>query len=139
MKDLALPPRRIVLTYGRFDLFDQDHAHFLRHLRTMGEEIIVGCTSDSLASQQGRPCQMPYTARRAMLEHCRFVDRVIPHTHAAQFRGDIVNYNVSTLVMGQEDRKLYDSARDLADVQYIPRRFASDQAIEWQPRAAQAF
>ena len=127
--------RRVILTYGRFDLFDQDHAQFLRDLRAMGDELIVGCSSDALALSHGLPCQMPYDARAAMLSHCRFVDRVIAQTHDAQMRTDIVNYNVSSLVMGTEDAGRFDMLQDIADVRHVPRRRATTRAIDWTPQS----
>lgn len=126
-------PRRKVLTYGRFDLFDQDHVRFLRDLSRLGNELIVGCATDDHARAQGRPCQMPYDARRAMLDHCRFVDHVIGLAAAAQIRTDIVNYNVATLAMGLEWRGQFDHLRDVAQVVYLPRRAASEAAISWTP------
>ncbi|NNE53129.1 MAG: adenylyltransferase/cytidyltransferase family protein [Sulfitobacter sp.] len=127
---------RVVLTYGRFDLFDQDHAQFLRSIRGLGDELIVGCASDTLARAQGTPCQMPFEARRAMLTHCRFVDRVIVQTSEAQKRTDIVNYNVSALVMGEEHLARFDHLSDIAEVRYLPRKRASAAAISWQPGRA---
>lgn len=135
MNRAALPRHRTIITYGRFDLFDQDHVQFLRHLGGLGDELIVGCTSDALARAQGNPCQMPYDARRAMLSHCRFVDRVIAETDPAQKRTDIVNYNVGALIMGTEWHGLFDDLRDIANVLYLPRRTASESAVNWVPDA----
>ena len=129
----VLPRYKAVLTYGRFDLFDQDHVHFLRHLSGLGDELIVGCATDDHARSLGTPCQMSYEARRAMLVHCRFVDRVIAETAPAQKRTDIVNYNVSTLAMGTEWQGQLEHLRDVAQVLYLPRRAASAAAISWMP------
>ncbi|KIN60989.1 Glycerol-3-phosphate cytidylyltransferase [Sulfitobacter noctilucae] len=121
---MSAAPRRLprtLLTYGRFDLFHQEHIGFLRKLSTLGTELIVGCTTDALAEASGCPCDMPFAARRAVLENCRFVSRVIAENDPAQKRTDIVNYNVSTLAMGAEHRGALDDLSDIAQVLYVPR------------------
>ncbi len=117
---MSLSPR-VVLTYGRFDLFHQDHIRFLRRAAALGNELIVGCTTDAQASARGLPCRMSFQERRALLESCRFVARVIPETHAAQKRTDIVNYNVCALIMGTDQAGRFDALQDIAQVLYLPR------------------
>lgn len=121
MTFVAARAPRVVLTYGRFDLFHNDHVTFLRKVSMMGSELIVGCTSDAHAEAMGLPCQMPFEERRALLEHCRFVSRVIPETDAAQKRTDIVNYNVCALAMGTEHAGQFDGLQDIAQVLYLSR------------------
>lgn len=121
---VARPAPRVVLTYGRFDLFHQGHVRFLRQLSLLGSELIVGCSTDALAARAGAPCQMPFAERRALLESCRFVDRVIAETSDDQKRTDIVNYNVCTLVMGAEHAGLLDNMQDIAQVLYLTREDA---------------
>lgn len=130
--------RRVILTYGRFDLFDQDHADFLRRLSRLGNTLIVGCATDDSAQAQGRACHLPFEARREMLAYCRYVDRVVPFFHPDQAFTDVVNYDVSALVMGVEDAGLYDHLKDVTEVQYIPRHRASEQAIGWMPEQRRA-
>lgn len=107
---------RVLLTYGRFDPFDQTQIEVLRRLSRMGRELVVGCTSDALARAQGRPCSLPFETRRALLESCRYVSRVIAQTDADQHRTDIVNYNVSTLVVDRRASGEFDHLNDVAQV-----------------------
>ena len=120
---MRLIPRapRVVLTYGRFDLFHQGHVNFLRQANQLGGELIVGCATDDYAMDDGRPCTQDFDARRAILQSCRFVSRVIPHNDHAQMRTDIVNYNACTLVMGAEYTGKLDDMQDIAQVLYLPR------------------
>ena len=120
---------RVMLTYGRFDLFHQDHIRFLRQISAMGQELIVGCATDEHALKMGYPCQMPYDDRRAILESCRFVSRVIAETTFDQKRTDIVNYNVSTLVMGKSQQGQFDGLQDVAQILYLPRLAARKQGV----------
>jgi len=112
---------RVILTYGRFDLFHQGHVGFLRQASQLGGELIVGCATDDYAAALGQPCTMDYDARRALLESCRFVSRVIPHSNGDQKRTDIVNYNVCTLAMGMEHAGAMDDVQDIAQVLYLSR------------------
>lgn len=112
---------RIILTYGRFDGFTQQHVQFLRRVSALGHELIIGCTTDALAAQIGFPCTYRFEDRRAVLESCRFVSRVIAQTSLGQKRTDIVNYNIATLVSGTDQRGQYDDLQDVAQVLYLTR------------------
>ncbi|NNK16247.1 MAG: adenylyltransferase/cytidyltransferase family protein [Sulfitobacter sp.] len=121
---MRIMPRapRVVLTYGRFDEFHQGHVNFLRQANQLGEELIVGCTTDDYAVAGAHPCAQNFDDRRAILQSCRFVSRVIPHNNSAQMRTDIVNYNVCTLVMGTEYVGEMDDMQDIAQILYLPRK-----------------
>ena len=113
-------PHRVVLTYGRFDQFNQQHIKFLRQLSTMGHELIVGCTSDNLANFEDRPCMQGFDARRTTLVSCRYVSRVIAKVTNEQIHTDIVNYNVSLFVMSDNWQGKFDHLRDITQVCYLP-------------------
>lgn len=91
-------PVRNVLTYGRFDGFTTGHALMLGQLARMGD-LIVGCASDALCAATGQASRLPFEARRALLENCRHVARVIPLESWDQRLTDIVNYNVSVFAV----------------------------------------
>ena len=93
-------PATTVLTYGTFDLFHHGHVRLLQRLSQLGDELIVGCSTDEFNAVKGKRCVMPYGQRREILEACRYVARVIPEENWAQKRSDIVNYNVSIFAMG---------------------------------------
>ncbi|MGC1503671.1 MAG: glycerol-3-phosphate cytidylyltransferase [Sulfitobacter sp.] len=112
---------RIILTYGRFDMFNQHHVRFLRRISGIGHELIVGCTTDDLAVQSGLPCENSFEDRRAVLESCRFVSRVIAQTDPEQEHTDIVNYNISTLVLGEDQAGQVDDLQDVVQILYMPR------------------
>lgn len=112
---------RLVLTYGRFDGFDQTHIEFLRLAARLGGELVVGCATDAYAAQTGQPCTQPFEVRRDLLEKCRYVARVIPETSAQQKRTDIVNYNAGLLVMGVADQGRFAHLEDITQIQYLPR------------------
>ena len=65
----------------------------------MGSDLVVGCQSEQFCQRAGRPAHLGFAARRAVLERCRYVSRVIPLETWDQVRSDIVNYNVSVLAL----------------------------------------
>lgn len=113
--------RRIVLSYGRFDCFGLHQGIFLQQAMALGDELIIGCTTDHYTRARGMSCTQPFELRKEMLEHCRYVDRVIPLRDVAQMRTDIVNYNASVLVVAQDDPTAFDTLHDIVQIQYLPR------------------
>lgn len=109
-----------VLTYGSFDMFNQGHVRLLQRLSQLGDSLIVGCATDVLSDLRGTHCTVPFARRRAVLEACRFVSRVIPETSENQKRSDIVNYNVSVFAMGNAQAGQFDDLGDLTRVIYLP-------------------
>ncbi len=114
-------PVTTVLTYGTFDLFHHGHVRLLQRLSQLGDELIVGCSTDEFNAIKGKRCVMPYGQRREILEACRYVARVIPEESWAQKRSDIVNYNVSIFAMGDDWAGHFDDLGDLTRVMYLPR------------------
>jgi cytidyltransferase-like protein len=108
--------RRIVLSYGCFDQFGPRDADFLRQATALGDELIVGCASDAFARSRGLPCVTTFDHRKELLEHCRFVDRVIRLDDGFQIRTDIVNYNASILVVGPEGYAPAENLHDIAQI-----------------------
>ncbi len=110
---------RVVLSYGRFDQFNHYHAEFLRRLSALGDELIIGCATDEFSLFEGGPCIQNFSQRRATLEQCRFVSRVIAEETWDQKHTDIVNYNVSVFAMGAEWTGQFDDLRDITNVHYL--------------------
>ncbi len=112
---------RVVLTYGTFDLFHYGHVRLLQRLSAMGTELIVGCSTDEFNAIKGKTSVMAFEQRRAILESCRYVSRVIPEENWGQKRTDIVNYNVSIFAMGDDWQGKFDDLGDLTSVIYLAR------------------
>jgi glycerol-3-phosphate cytidylyltransferase len=110
-----------VLTYGTFDLFHHGHVRLLQRLSQLGDELIVGCSTDEFNDIKGKRCVMPFSQRREVLEACRYVSRVIPEETWEQKRSDIVNHNVSVFAMGDDWTGHFDDLGDLTRVLYLPR------------------
>lgn len=88
-----------VMLYGRFDCIDWNQISLLKRARTLGDQLIVGLTTDALAIEQGNPCRQPYEERLAVLESLRCVDRVVPQSSMDQAAEDLAAYHVRTLAV----------------------------------------
>ncbi len=135
MTDLS--PRRVVLCYGTFDGFTPTQVKLLQTLASSGEELIIGCPTDAHCAQTGQTPAADFETRRSMLEHCRFVDRVIPQSSDAQTRTDIVNYNVSLLVLDSKDACLIPELSDLVQVRCLSDLAETSGSLAMVPPAQQ--
>lgn len=59
------------------DLFHHGHVEFLRRARTLGDRLIVGLVGDADVTSYKPAPIMTFIERRAVVEACRFVDRVL--------------------------------------------------------------
>jgi pantetheine-phosphate adenylyltransferase len=57
-----------VATGGTFDQFHAGHRRLLEKSFELGDEVVIGLTSDEFARRQGKNPQQPYKQRRAKLE-----------------------------------------------------------------------
>ncbi|MBD3663338.1 glycerol-3-phosphate cytidylyltransferase [Sulfitobacter sp. TSTF-M16] len=110
-----------MLSYGAFDTFGLQDVEFLRKLSRLGDDVIIGCNSDALCDLQGRPARRSFETRKAMLESCRYVSRVICAESHSQRRTDIVNYNVCVFAMADVWQGAFDDLLDITQVIYLPR------------------
>lgn len=115
------PARRTVLSYGTFDLSIPSESEHLRALCNLGDELILGCATDAFADLHGLDTTTDYAQRRVMLEHCRYVDRVIAQKTVGQIRTDIVNYNVCVFAMDEAWEGHFDDLQDITQVIYLRR------------------
>lgn len=127
-------PVRNVLTYGAFDGLTVDHAQWLRRLSRLGSDLIVGCTTDDFCSYLGSPVHTPFKTRRAMLESCRFVSRVIAVDGWEQRWSDIVNHDISILVLPEGARQELEGLDAIVQVLEIPTAWPVPKSD--YPRAA---
>ena len=73
------PYPKVVFTNGCFDVFHLGHLRYLKHCKSLGDELIVGINSDNSVRRlkgTSRPINNQDT-RKEFLEELPFVDRVI--------------------------------------------------------------
>lgn len=113
--------KRVVLTYGTYDLFHVGHLNLLERARALGDELIVAVSTDEFNATKGKRAFFAFEDRRRIVEACRFVDQTIPENDWQQKEHDIKKYQVDIFVMGDDWRGKFDSLSNLCEVVYLER------------------
>src|SRR5699024_6355178 len=112
---------KTVLTYGTFDLLHFGHLEILRRAKELGDELIVGLSTDEFNESKGKKCEFPYEKRKEFLESLSYVDKVIPEDNWEQKVKDVQNYEVDTFVMEHDWEGKFDFLKQYCKVHYFPR------------------
>ena len=112
---------KTVLTYGTFDLFHLGHVRLLRRLAALGDELIVGCSTDEFNHLKKKKSAMSFEHRMEILEACRYVTKVIPERDWDQKQEDIARENVDVFGMGDDWTGKFDHLKEFCEVVYLPR------------------
>ncbi len=113
--------KKVMLTYGTFDMFHIGHLELLKRIKAMGDELIVGVSTDAFNQIKGKKTIIPYTQRAEIVASIKYVDRVTPEESWEQKREDIKRFGVTHFVMGDDWRGKFDDLSDLCEVIYLPR------------------
>lgn len=69
--------KKVVYTYGVFDLFHSGHVELLREAKKLGDRLVVGLFTDEVATGFKRMPVIDFVNRKKVLESCVFTDEVI--------------------------------------------------------------
>jgi glycerol-3-phosphate cytidylyltransferase len=112
---------KTVITYGTFDLFHIGHLRLLQRLSTLGDRLVVGCSTDEFNKLKGKETVISYSERAEILSACRYVDLVFPEENWEQKVNDIKKYNASIFAMGHDWAGKFDFLSEYCEVIYLPR------------------
>lgn len=110
-----------VLTYGTFDLFHHGHLKLLTRLKSLGDRLIVGVSTDEFNTGKGKKTIIPFADRIEIVQSLKCVDLAIPETDWEQKTRDISTYDASILGMGHDWEGKFDELNSLCRVVYLPR------------------
>lgn len=113
--------KKIVITYGTYDLLHIGHINLLKRAKALGDYLIVGLSTDKFNQIKNKDCFLPYEQRKAVLEAIEYVDKVIPEKNWEQKSKDIKKYRVGIFVMGSDWKGKFDNLKEYCDVIYLPR------------------
>ncbi len=113
--------RKVVLTYGTFDLLHKGHVRLLKRAKTLGDHLIVAISSDEFNAIKGKKSYFSYEDRKEILEAMHMVDEVIPETCWDQKIEDVKKHNVDIFVMGSDWEGKFDFLKEYCEVIYLPR------------------
>jgi glycerol-3-phosphate cytidylyltransferase len=113
--------KKIVITYGTFDMFHIGHLKLLKRLKSMGDELIVAVSTDEFNLGKGKKTLIPYDQRAEIVAAIEFVDNVIPEENWEQKISDIQSFDVDLFVMGDDWKGKFDFLKEYCDVVYLER------------------
>ncbi|UTB72793.1 glycerol-3-phosphate cytidylyltransferase [Latilactobacillus curvatus] len=110
-----------ILTYGTFDLLHWGHIRLLERAKSLGDELIVGLSTDEFNAIKHKEAYHSYEHRKYILEAIRYVDQVIPENDWDQKIKDVQKYDIDIFVMGDDWAGKFDFLKDYCEVIYLPR------------------
>ncbi len=113
--------RKVVLTYGTFDMFHVGHLRLLKRAKEFGDELIVAVSTDKFNMKKNKKVLIPFEQRKEIVESVKYVDRCIAETTWEQKVEDIKRHNVDVLVMGDDWRGKFDYLNEYCEVIYVER------------------
>lgn len=113
--------KKIVMTYGTYDLFHIGHLRLLERLKSLGDYLIVGVSTDDFNAQKNKKTIIPFEDRIQIVQSIKCVDLAIPEKNWDQKKDDILNYNVDIFGMGHDWEGKFDHLKDFCEVVYLSR------------------
>ena len=113
--------KKVVLTYGTFDLFHYGHDNIVMKAKEAGDYLIVGLSTDKFNTSKGKKAFDDFETRKNNLLKTGLVDLVIPESHWEQKIKDIKHYKVDLFVMGSDWEGKFDELNVHCMVKYFPR------------------
>ena len=113
--------KKIVLTYGTYDLFHIGHLNLLERLKELGDYLIVGVSTDEFNAQKNKKTIIPFEDRIKIVQAMKCVDLAIAEENWDQKRSDILKYDVDIFGMGHDWTGKFDDLSDMCEVIYLPR------------------
>ena len=113
--------RKVVITYGTFDLFHIGHLNLLKRAKSLGDYLIVGVSTDEFNEIKGKKSVFPYEHRAEIVRSIKYVDLVIPEKSWEQKIEDIKKYKVDIFVIGDDWKGRFDYLKEYCEVIYLPR------------------
>lgn len=116
------PRKRIVITYGTFDVLHQGHINLLRRAKELGDWLIVGVTTDNFDLERGKLNTRDTVMKRVQaVKDTGYADEVIIEEYKGQKIDDIQKYNVDVFAIGSDWEGYFDYLKEYCEVVYLPR------------------
>jgi len=114
--------KKIVLTFGTFDVFHVGHLRILNRAKSLGSHLIVGISTDQLNfEKKGRPPVYSERERLEIIRALKCVDHVFLEESLTMKGQYIRKHGAHILVMGDDWQGKFDEFQSLCEVIYLPR------------------
>ncbi|HEA8265842.1 adenylyltransferase/cytidyltransferase family protein [Campylobacter lari] len=111
-----------VITFGTFDLFHYGHLRILERASKLGDELIVGVSSDMLNfAKKGRKPIYNENERMMIISALKYVNEVFLEESLELKEKYIKKYQADILVMGDDWKGKFDCFYKICDVVYLER------------------
>ncbi len=114
--------KKIVITYGTYDLLHYGHIALLKRAKALGDYLIVGVTNDNFDRERGK-----LNVRNNVLERVEAVrksglaDEIVIENYIGQKIDDIQKYDVDIFAIGSDWKGQFDYLNEYCKVVYLPR------------------
>ena len=113
---------RTVITFGTYDVFHIGHLRVIERAAALGDELVVGVSSDELnLKKKDRAPVFSQSERLAIVAAMKPVTRVFLEESLELKRQYILDHAADVLVMGDDWEGRFDEYRDVCEVVYLPR------------------
>jgi glycerol-3-phosphate cytidylyltransferase len=111
-----------VITFGTFDLFHIGHLNILERCKSLGDQLIVGISSDDLNfTKKGRYPFVSEADRSRIVMALSVVDKVFIE-ESLDLKGEYIKkFNADILAMGDDWAGKFDEFSNLCEVVYFDR------------------
>ena len=113
--------KKVVITYGTFDMFHIGHLKLLQRLSLLGDELIVAVSTDEFNNVKGKKVLIPFEQRSEIINSLKCVNKVIPEVDWEQKTDDLKKYDVDVFAMGNDWEGKFDHLKEYCDVAYLKR------------------
>lgn len=111
-----------MLTYGTFDLLHQGHMNLLRRAKALGDDFIVGVTSENYDRYRGKlNVRQSLSERIENIRATGLADEIIVEEYEGQKIDDIIRIGVDVFVIGSDWVGRFDYLREYCQVVYLER------------------
>lgn len=114
--------KRIVITFGTFDLLHCGHINILERAKTLGDILIVGVSSDKLNYfKKNKYPIYSEQERMKIIQSIKFVDEVFLEESLELKEDYILKYKADVLVMGDDWQGKFDYLSKTCEIVYLSR------------------
>ncbi|MBW2939730.1 adenylyltransferase/cytidyltransferase family protein [Zhongshania aquimaris] len=113
---------RRVITFGTFDVFHVGHLRLLQRAKALGDELIVGVSTDRLNfEKKNRYPVFTQLERSEIISALKCVSSVFLEFSLEDKEKYILEHGADVLVMGDDWRGRFDQYGNVCDVVYLER------------------
>ncbi len=114
--------KRVVITYGTYDLLHYGHIRLMERAKELGDYLIVGVTSDAFDRDRGKlNVYQSLSERMNAVLATGIPDKVIVEEFQGQKIADIIKYGVDVFAIGSDWEGKFDFLKKYCEVMYLER------------------